>query len=64
MNERMIVAALIPAALSMALIYGVRGTWRDVHAKRWAWAAVGVLTTVTAILGLILLFLAFGALAD
>jgi len=59
MNARVIIASLIPAALLLALIYGIRGTWRDIHAKRWVWAAVGALTTLTAILGLILIVLVF-----
>jgi|GEM_PF-2693298 len=59
MNARVIIASLIPAALLLALIYGIRGTWRDVQARRWAWAAVGALTTSAAIAGLILVALIF-----
>ena len=59
MNARVAIAALIPAALLLALIYGLRGTWRDTRAKRWLWAAVGALTTLTAISGLILVVLIF-----
>jgi hypothetical protein len=57
MNARVIIASLIPAALLMALIYGARGTWRDIRARRWVWAAVGALTALAAISGLILVVL-------
>jgi hypothetical protein len=44
----------IPAALLLALIYGIHATWRDIQAKRWVWVGVGVFTTLTVILALAL----------
>lgn len=57
MSARLIIASVIPAALLMGLIYGVRGTWSDIQAKRRVWAAVGAFTTLTALSGLVLVVL-------
>lgn len=58
MNPRLFALA-IPAALLLASIYGIHATWRDIQARRWVWAGIGVLTTLAAILALALLAYVF-----
>ena len=55
MLNSMLLPLTIPAALAIALIYGVHATWRDIQAGRRVWAGVGILTTLATLSALALL---------
>ena len=55
--------ALVTVALLLAIaVCGIRAVWQDLRARRWLWALVGIIATVTGF-GALLLVVSYAGIS-